>query len=59
MKTIDERREVVDSLCKYWEAELEQNGMAYSKEYSELSKEMKLAKRQFRSLIKNHPTVIN
>tara|TARA_R100001163_G_C5065950_1_gene204097 strand:- start:2521 stop:4095 length:1575 start_codon:yes stop_codon:yes gene_type:complete len=48
MKTIDERREVIDSLCKYWEAELEQNNMAYSKEYSELSKEMKLAKREFR-----------
>ena len=51
MKTIDERREVVDSLCKYWEAELEQNGMAYSKEYSELSKEMKLAKKQFREAL--------
>ena len=51
MKTIDERREVIDSLCKYWEAELEQNGMAYSKEYSELSKEMKLAKRQFREAL--------
>ena len=51
MKTSEERREVIDSLCKYWEAELEQSNMAYSKEYSELSKEMKLAKRGFREAL--------
>ena len=48
MKSIDERREVVDSLCKYWEAELNQKGMAYGKEYSDLHKEMKIAKKEFR-----------
>ena len=46
MKSIDEE-EVVDSLCKYWEAELNQ-GMAYGKEYSDLHKEMKVAKKEFR-----------
>jgi len=51
MKTADERREVIDSLCKYWEAELEQEGMAYSNEYSNLSKQMKLAKKDFRTAI--------
>ena len=51
MKSIELRRETVDSLCKYWEAEQKQEGMAYSKEYSELHKEMRLAKKDFRKAI--------
>ena len=51
MKSSDLRRETVDSLCKYWEAEQKQEGMAYSKEYSSLHKEMRLAKKSFRNAI--------
>ncbi len=51
MKSKEERREVVDALCKYWEAEIEQKNMAYSKEYATLSKTMSLAKRSFRESI--------
>jgi len=51
MKSRDLRRETVDSLCKYWEAEQKQEGMAYGKEYSELHKEMRLAKKGFRNSI--------
>ena len=51
MKSSDLRRETVDSLCKYWEAEQKQEGMAYSKEYSSLHKEMRLAKKDFRNAI--------
>ena len=51
MKSVELRRETIDSLCKYWEAELKQEGMAYSKEYSELHKEMRLAKKGFRGAI--------
>mgnify|MGYP005986613409 CR=1 FL=1 len=51
MKDSDIRRETVDSLCKYWEAELKQTGMAYGKEYSDLAKEMRLAKKDFRNAI--------
>ena len=51
MKTLDERREVIDALCKYWEAELDQSGMAYGKEYSDLHKEMRVAKKEFRDSI--------
>ena len=51
MKDSDIRRETVDSLCKYWEAELKQTGMAYGKEYSKLAKEMRLAKKGFRNAI--------
>jgi len=51
MKSSELRRETIDSLCKYWEAELNQNNMAYGKEYSELAKEMRLAKKGFRNAI--------
>tara|TARA_Y100000385_G_scaffold268260_1_gene305133 strand:- start:457 stop:1827 length:1371 start_codon:yes stop_codon:yes gene_type:complete len=51
MKSLDQRREVIDSLCKYWEAELKQNNMAYGKEYSELHKTMRSAKKSFRTAI--------
>ena len=51
MKSSELRRETVDSLCKYWEAELKQNGMAYGDEYSNLAKEMRLAKKDFRNAI--------
>ena len=48
MKDLTQRREVVDSLCKHWEADLKQKGMAYSKEYSDLHKDMRSAKKSFR-----------
>lgn len=51
IKGIDERREVIDSLCKYWEAELNQNNMAYGKEYSDLFKTMRESKKEFRKCI--------
>ena len=51
MKDIESRREVIDALCKYWEAELEQDGMVYGKDYAMLSKTMTSAKKQFRDCI--------
>jgi hypothetical protein len=51
MKSSELRRETIDALCKYWEAELEQNGMAYGKEYSVLHKTMSSAKKDFRNAI--------
>jgi hypothetical protein len=51
MKDIETRRGVVDALCKYWEAELEQQDMVYSQEYAQLSKTMSSAKKQFRDAI--------
>ena len=49
MKSSEMRRDTVDSLCKYWEAEQKQEGMAYGKKYSNLHKEMRLAKKDFRN----------
>ena len=51
MTDVETRREVVDALCKYWEAELEQNGMVYGKEYSDLFKTMRASKKEFRNVI--------
>ena len=35
MKDTDTRRSIIDSICKYWEAELEQDGMVYGTEANE------------------------
>ena len=51
MKDVESRREVVDALCKYWEAELEQTGMVYCDDYSALYKIMRQSKKEFRNAI--------
>ena len=51
MKSSELRRETIDSLCKFWEAEQKQKGMAYGQDYSDLHKEMVQAKKEFRSAI--------
>ena len=48
------RREIVDTLCKYWECKLERKDMNYSQTYCTLSKEMTKTKRKFKSQIKKH-----
>jgi len=52
MKESNQRRRVIDSLCKYWEAELDQKETSYGKQYSVLQKEMNAAKKQFRQELK-------
>ena len=51
MKSSELRRETIDSLCKFWEAEQKQKGMAYGQDYSDLHKEMVQAKKEFRNAI--------
>lgn len=53
MKDVKTRRETVEALCKYWEADLSQRDMAFGKEYSHLQKSMNDAKKDFRKAIKN------
>ena len=48
----DTRRDIVDTLCKYWESKIERNGMRYGQEHSILTKEMTQAKRDFKKIIK-------
>lgn len=51
------RRDIIDTLCKYWEARLDRDGMAYGEEYAKLSKEMSSTKREVNSTIRKY--VIN
>ena len=52
MKESSQRRNIIDSLCKYWEAELDQKETPYGRQYSILQKEMNSAKRAFKKEIK-------
>ena len=55
----EQKREVVDVLCKYWEADIERKGLIYGKEYAVLTKEMKSLKKQFTQLIKETPISVS
>ena len=48
------RREIVDTLCKYWESRLDRDGMAYGEEYAKLTKEMTNSKRAVNSRIRKY-----
>ena len=47
------RNEVINSLCKYWEADLDRKGLDYSKEYAVLSRKMKEGKKEFNKVMKS------
>jgi|TARA_R100000030_G_scaffold76132_1_gene59181 hypothetical protein len=48
------RRELIDVLCKYWEARVEKDGMPFNSEYSKLTKTMTNSKREFKRILKKH-----
>ncbi len=50
-----QKRQVIDILCKYWEARLEIKDIPYNSEYSKLSKNMSKLKKQFTSVMKETP----
>ena len=54
IKDVEPRRKVVESLCKYWEAELHR-GYSYDNNYSTLTKNMSNAKREFRKIVTSIP----
>jgi len=47
------RREVIDTLCKYWEAKIDRSGLRYGYDHSVLTKEMTSAKKEFKKILKN------
>ena len=49
----DTRREVIDTLCKYWEAKIDRSGLRYGYDHSVLTKEMTSAKKEFKKILKN------
>ena len=52
MKSESNRRDIIDCLCKYWEADLDRNDIGYNSDYSRLTKEMNVLKKQFKQLLK-------
>ncbi len=50
IKDGETRRQVIDALCKFWEAELHR-GDNYNSDYSSLTKTMTNSKREFRKII--------
>ena len=51
--SVNGRRNIIDAICKYWESDLKKEGMVYSKEYAQLEKECRVAKRDYKQQIKN------
>ena len=52
IKDYDRRMELVDILCKYWEADLDIKDVPYSQNYAKLSKQMSDAKKEYRAFLK-------
>lgn len=52
IKDVDTRRKIVDTLCKFWELDLERKEVGYTNNYSKLSKEMTKTKKEFRTIVK-------
>ena len=52
IKDANRRSQLVDILCKYWEAELDIKDIPYSENYSKLSKEMSNSKKEYRTFMK-------
>jgi len=58
LKEANERREIVDCLCKYWESELDSKEVNYGPVYAKMQKSMKESKSNFRKLVKKIPDVV-
>jgi len=52
IKDEETRREVVDCLCKHWEARLEMKDLSFGKEYAVLNKQMTNEKKKFKKILK-------
>ena len=53
IKDRDTRMEIIDSLCKVWENDLERKGLDFGDDYHNLTKEIKGGKKEFKNIIKN------
>tara|TARA_R110001592_G_scaffold166144_4_gene401008 strand:+ start:889 stop:2808 length:1920 start_codon:yes stop_codon:yes gene_type:complete len=58
VKEAEGRRNIVDSLCKYWEADLDKREVNYGRVYASLDKDMRLSKSEFRKNLKQIPDVV-
>jgi len=53
VKDGDTRSEIINILCKIWEANLERTGVDYGDEYHNITKEIKTNQSSFRKILKN------
>jgi hypothetical protein len=53
VKGESDKRFFINTLCKYWEAELDRKQVTYGKEYAELSKQMNKNKKAFKKALKD------
>ena len=53
IKDYDSRSELIDHLCKYWEADIDSRNLPYNQEFAKLQKQMKESKKQFKALLKS------
>jgi len=54
-----QKRQVLDCLSKYWEANLDRKDLSYGKEYSRLTKVMSTHKKEFTQILKQTPISTN
>jgi hypothetical protein len=52
------RRDVIDTLCKYWEAKIDIRDLSYGPEYSVLHKTMRDAKKQFKATLRTQKSYL-
>jgi len=50
------RSALVDEVCKYWEAKLFRRDMKFNSEYAKMTKQMSMAKKDFKNLYKKYNT---
>ena len=48
------RRDIIDTLCKYWEDRIERNGLGFNSDYARLTKSMNDSKREIRSILNKY-----
>ena len=48
------RRDIIDTLCKYWEDRIERNGLGFNSDYARLTKSMSDSKREIRSILNKY-----
>ena len=53
VKSYDSRIQLIDQLCKYWEADIESRDCGYNEHFSKMQKQMKQSKKEFKHLLKN------
>lgn len=52
VKDYESRSQLIDHLCKYWEANISSRGLGYTNEFATTQKQMKQSKKDFKAVLK-------